>query len=786
MKKDKKILVLSALALVLLLLFSAVSASTGASPGQVKSLEEARQALEQELLTQAGVGFVGIADSEADEAITVFVENEQAGQVVPDSFYGYTVRTDVTGTIEASSAPVAEPTTVVDPQREEKVRPLVGGTSLSSYVARSGGLYLYAGTLGMVTYDDRILTNAHVIAMNPQTYEFLDSGTTVVQPGTGDGGGLGDRVGGLLTYIPIDFGPDAINYADAAISTIDDGIAAPAGEQFSEGGDYWIQGWTTVSRGDIVRKSGRTTGVTTGEVLYTNASVVVSYGSRSAYFEDLIVVGQVNYSFSQPGDSGSAVDKDGQFVGLLFAGSSDRAVVCKAQYIIDGLGIAVEPSVNERSLTISSTSGGEVAIPGEGRFIYDEGTVVDLMAVPDDHYHFVGWTGDVDEIADPSAESTAITMNGSYSITANFALDEGWYSLTTASTPGGSIIEPGEGTFVYAAGSNVSLIAEADVDRHYHFDTWTGDVGTIASVTDAVTTVVMNGSYSITANFELDAGWYSLDITSTDGGSVVNPGEGTFIYLASTNVTLLGQPEEGYEFVKWTGNVSTIGDVYAASTSIAMNSSYSITANFQSVHPEPTAQLTVSSGVGGFVGSPGEGTFTYSLGDEVNLVAEPVSGYHFTGWTGDVETIADVNSASTTITMDDSYSIVANFGSGGLQCFITTATYGTPMAGAIQTLRDFRDEYLLANPVGRALVSLYYSVSPPAAEFITEHPGLKPVVRAGLSPALAIGIMALETTRDEKIGIVSFLALTLAAVAVWVMRRRAANSGLYPKAKQEP
>ena len=33
-------------------------------------------------------------------------------------------------------------------------------------------------------------------------------------------------------------------------------------------------------------------------------------------------------------------------------------------------------------------------------------------------------------------------------------------------------------------------------------------------------------------------------------------------------------------------------------------------------------------------------------------------------------------------------------------------------------------------------MKLYYNVSPPMLEFITGHPGLKPIVRVGLLPAV--------------------------------------------------
>jgi hypothetical protein len=769
MKKEKKLLLFLALVLVGALLFSSVSASAGENPGRGKSLAEARKALEQELLPLAGAGYVGIGDSEAEGEVIVLVEDEQMKQKVPRSFKGYTVRTEVTGKIQTLFTQIAEPITDVSEERRDEVRPLVGGTSLSAYVTKGARIYLYSGTLSMVTYDDKILSNAHVIAMEPNTDNFLDIGTPILQPGSGDGGRLSERVGALEAYIPIDFEPDAENYADAAIGSIDGGVEASPSEQFYEEGNYWVEGWTEVSQGDIVRKSGRTTGVTTAEVTYTNVSVVVQYGDQSAYFVDQLAVAQENWSFSAPGDSGSAVDKDGEFVGLVFAGSEDFVVICKAEHIIDGLGIAVEPLEGQYSLSVSSTPGGSVTEPGEGMFIYDEETVVDLVAEPGEHYHFVEWTGDVSTITDIHAAATTITMNDSYSITANFELDENWYSLTTSSTTGGLVTEPGEGTSVYGASTVVDLVAEPG--EHYHFVEWTGDVGTIGNSTAAATNITMNDSYSITANFELDAGWYSLIISSTEGGSVTEPGEGAFVYSNSTVVDLVAEPDEEYQFVKWTGNVDTITDVYAASTTITMNASYSITATFETWHPEPMALLMVSSTRGGSVITPGEGEFLCPLGSDASLVAEPDEGGQFIQWSGDVDTIADVNAASTTITMDSPYSIRANFSGAGL-CFIATAAYGTPMAEEIGILREFRDEYLLTNPAGQALVDVYYRVSPPIADFITGHPRLKPIVRAVLLPAVAMSTVAVNTTPSEKTAIVGLLALVIVAAAVLATRQR--------------
>jgi hypothetical protein len=80
------------------------------------------------------------------------------------------------------------------------------------------------------------------------------------------------------------------------------------------------------------------------------------------------------------------------------------------------------PGGVRHSLSISSTEGGSVTVPGEGVFtLYSDGRVVDLVATPDAGYHFVNWTGDAGTIADVEDATTTITMHSTCVITANFA-----------------------------------------------------------------------------------------------------------------------------------------------------------------------------------------------------------------------------------------------------------------------------------------------------------------------------------------------------------------------------
>ena len=105
-------------------------------------------------------------------------------------------------------------------------------------------------------------------------------------------------------------------------------------------------------------------------------------------------------------------------------------------------------------------------------------------------------------------------------------------------------------------------------------------------------------------------------------------------------------------------------------------------------------------------------------------------------------------------------------------CACASAYAGTDDSN-LNIIREFRDSYLMTNPVGRGVAALYYNVfSPPVAHFIDAHPQVKPVARAALTPVIAASTLAVDTTLIEKIGILGAVALACAVLVVLIRRRR--------------
>ncbi len=62
-------------------------------------------------------------------------------------------------------------------------------------------------------------------------------------------------------------------------------------------------------------------------------------------------------------------------------------------------------------------------------------------------------------------------------------------------------------------------------------------------------------------------------------------------------------------------------------------------------------------------------------------------------------------------------------------CFIATAAYGTETHYKIDVLRDFRDQYMEKNVLGRIFIKNYYRFSPPVADFIAKRNYLQVATR---------------------------------------------------------
>ena len=251
-------------------------------------------------------------------------------------------------------------------QRTDRWRPAPPGVSLGHY-------RITAGTFGCVVCDKTtgeklILSNNHVLANENNASE----GDPILQPGPADGGNQSsDTMGVLLRYVPLNFEGEASNssclplqwLAQAAESVgwhgLADKILAKAVAQTNlvdaalaraAVGDLRMdileigvpEGVSEAALGMQVRKSGRTTELTTGQIMVLDSTVKVQYSAgRVAVFDNQILTS----AMSQGGDSGSLlVTSDATLaVGLLFAGSDTVTIHSPIQMVLDQLDVEICP-----------------------------------------------------------------------------------------------------------------------------------------------------------------------------------------------------------------------------------------------------------------------------------------------------------------------------------------------------------------------------------------------------------------------------------------------------------
>ncbi len=320
------------------------------------------------LMTRANVVGVGVGFKESGgrptdtEAIVVLVSRKvhpsrlSRADRVPKLLSE--VKTDVIEVGDLRILPAADPEDIPDLEESDRtgrLRPARPGISI-------GHFQITAGTFGALVYDadtraPLILSNNHVLANVTDGRDGrAKEGDPIYQPGRYDGGTEADTIGHLERFVPIvrtaseetcpiarhaeRFGnfllrhtfpahqmklirrTGAENLVDAAVAS----LIRPSDATGDILGIGPVKETAKPTPGLKVMKSGRTSGITRGEIRVIGASVRVGLGEvGSAVFSDQIVT----TALAQPGDSGSlVVTEDGhQAVGLLSAGSSQATVL---------------------------------------------------------------------------------------------------------------------------------------------------------------------------------------------------------------------------------------------------------------------------------------------------------------------------------------------------------------------------------------------------------------------------------------------------------------------------
>lgn len=310
-----------------------------------------------------GVGMKKVGQERTKQpSIIVFVEkkvhrdNLSRGAVIPEQLDG--VQTDV---IEIGRVRLLDVRTGME-------RPARPGMSIGHYK-------ITAGTFGAVvkdrnTRDSLILSNNHILANATDGSDGRSSpGDPILQPGAYDGGTDRDKIAELVRFIPL---MRSAKEADCPVATgaarigsmlvhavrpnydmrlfkryggsniVDAAVARPVSADLISDDILEIgapRGTATAGVGQTVIKSGRSSGVTSGEVTATQVSLQVDLSDNEVgMFSDQVVTEMV----SKGGDSGSLVlDDSRKAVGLLFAGSDTHTIFNHLSNVFSKLGVYI-------------------------------------------------------------------------------------------------------------------------------------------------------------------------------------------------------------------------------------------------------------------------------------------------------------------------------------------------------------------------------------------------------------------------------------------------------------
>ena len=318
--------------------------------------------------------------------------------------------------------------------------------------------------------------------------------------------------------------------------------------------------------------------------------------------------------------------------------------------------------------------------------------------------------------------------------------------------PFGIAVNPA-GTFVYVAnsgGNSLSIIRTTDdsvtTKQDFHLGAPRGvavnPVGTLVYITNfsSNTVSVFDAINNVFSSPNIAVGTNPLGVSSSVDGAftyVVSNSDGSVCVIDNaTNTEKLPRIKVGTApyalgaFVAPFGTtVPTVTSTKPANAATDVSISTTIQATFSDIMNAATinsSTFLVSGGV--------TGTVTY---DSISKTAQfrPVDDLAKNTTYTVTLTTGVRNALGNALTSDFTWSFTTSEKADG-SCFIATAVYGSYGDMHVRVLRRFRDQYLLPNAWGAAIVAVYYEYSPPIAAFIGEHDFLRTVIRWLLAPVV--------------------------------------------------
>lgn len=226
---------------------------------------------------------------------------------------------------------------------------------------------------------------------------------------------------------------------------------------------------------------------------------------------------------------------------------------------------------NKYQLTLNKSgtgSGSFTVIPetlSGGYRVYDNGTSVSVQANPGQGSVFSGWSGAIGGTINPGT----VLMDSNKTATATFTLISPTLTIVVSPASGGVVTKsPNKSMYDY----NEPVTLAATPASGYLFAGWSGD----ASGNINPLTIIMDSNKVISALFTLGNQYAVLLVIVGKGKVAASPPEGVYNPNTSVTLTATPEPDSGYKFTGWSGDVVS---KYNPET-IIVTKNMSITATF--------------------------------------------------------------------------------------------------------------------------------------------------------------------------------------------------------------